>query len=135
MGKGTTRSLIQTTLMAWLTTIALTTTSYAQITLKRGGTAELGSVYWMRSCLSILDDFESIALTSGPPGLSLSLRKQDVKPVQSDCSSLIPGAIVVIAASQDAPLGAVTVTFKVNYRTKTGRKEQSNHSRNLSITP
>ena len=128
------RRAIRAAMLTLLASVALTTVSEAQtITLKRGGTAELGAVYWMRDCMSFLDDFEGVALTSGPPGLTLNLRKQDVKPVQSGCRALIPGAIVIVSARQDAPLGAVAIKYKVSYRTKTGGKEQSNHSRSLLI--
>lgn len=104
------------------------------LAVKRGETAELGSVYWVRNCYSNLEDFEGIVATKSPSGLSLSLRKQDVKPTVQGCDNLVPGAKVIVTASPDAPLGAATIEYRVMYRTKTGSKEQSNHTRNLSIT-
>jgi hypothetical protein len=122
-------------LVALVAQAGFTAALHAQtVTVKRGGSAELGSVYWVRSCFSALDDFEGITIKSGPPGVSLNLRRQDVQPVRQGCSNLVPGAVVVATVGPDARLGTATIEYKVNYRTKTGAKEQSNHSRTMAIT-
>lgn len=115
--------------------LSFTRTAEAQtITVKRGETAELGSVYWVKNCYSNLDDFEGITVKKAVPGLSLGLRKQDVKPTVQGCSNLVPGAQVIVTVGPDAPIGPATIEYKVSYLTKTGGKEQSNHTRSLLIT-
>ena len=104
------------------------------VAVKRGDSIELHTVYWVRSCYSALDDFEGIRIKSGPAGVSLSLKKQDARPVRQGCDNMVPGAMVMATVSPDAPLGTTTIEYQVNYRTKTGAKEQSNHSRTLLIS-
>ena len=115
---------------------ALASVAGAQtVTLKRGQSVELHAVYWIRNCSSMLDDFEGIKITSGPPGFSLGLKKQDVQPYRQQCGKLVPGAMVVLTAAPDAPLGTASLSYQVNYRTTTGSHEVSTHKRDVTVVP
>lgn len=105
------------------------------VTLKRGQSVELHAVYWIRNCSSTLADFEGIKVTSGPPGFSLSLKKQDVQTVRQQCGKPVPGAMVVLTAGPDAPLGTTTLRYQVNYLTSLGAHEVSTHTRDVTVVP
>jgi len=120
---------------AWA--IAPVTPTFSQtVTLKSGQSADLYPVYWVENCMSQLDSFGGVEIVSGPPGLKLSLRQQDVKAGRQNCSSLVPGAVVVATAPEVTQPSTVTLKYKVHYVLKNGGgKRDSEHSRVISLVP
>ena len=117
--------------------IVPTAAAFSQtITLKSGQSADLFPVYWIENCVSQLDHFAGVEIVSGPPGLKLSLRQQDVKAVRQNCSALVPGAIVVVTAPEVSQPSSGTLKYKVRYVLKNGGgNRDSEHSRQIALVP
>jgi hypothetical protein len=120
---------------AFLITLALALPAAAQMHAKSGQSIDLGAVYWVESCVSRLDGFVGVEMTSGPPGVTLDLRKEPVVASRQGCTTPVPGANVVATMPVVTQATKTTVKYRVTYLLKTGAKTQSDHSRELWIVP
>jgi hypothetical protein len=105
----------------------------AQTSVKPGGSADIFPVYWVNSCMSQLQFFRGVDILSGPPGLTLSLRQQDVMAARQGCTNPVPGAIVVVSAGPQATGGPLR--FRVRYTLKDGAQVESGHTREITVVP
>jgi hypothetical protein len=105
------------------------------ISAKSGQSVDLGAVYWVENCQSRLDGFVGVEMSSGPAGVTLALRKEDVKAERQKCPTPVPGATVVATMPSVSQPVKGTIKYKVTYLLKNGGKQTSDHSRNISITP
>src|SRR5258708_14650243 len=78
------------------TTHAQTITGSATIALKSGESAELGAVYWVSNCKSLLKGTPEAEVLDGPQGVSVAVRQETVLPRLQKCANRVPGGIIVI---------------------------------------
>jgi hypothetical protein len=104
------------------------------VTVKGGQSVDVGPVYWIENCTSMLEGFSGIVLTSGPPGVVLSLRKENVIAARQQCKQPVPGATVVATTPVVTQPVSGTLKYQVTYLTRNG-KRTSDHSREITITP
>lgn len=129
----------RTSCLAWLLFVAseLFLTSFVsaqEVALRSGESVDLGSVYWAEGCTSTLITLVGVDVLEGPPGVKLSLRKEDVQPRQQNCPTKIQGGVVV-ASVKDVPTPTAGVLkYRVRYKTTNGSR-QSEHSVQMSLQP
>jgi hypothetical protein len=105
------------------------------LTIKGGQSVDAGAVYWIENCQTRLVGFAGVTVTSAPPGVSVSLRKKDVKAVRQNCPNLVPGATVVITAPVVTQPVKGIVKYQVAYLVADGGRRTGDYSREITIVP
>jgi len=105
-----------------------------EVPLKAGQSADLGPVYWVEKCQSILKRIVAIEKLSGPANVTLSIREQSVQARRQNCPGDIPGGMVVATAGAVAAAGTESIEYRVIYDTQVGTR-QSTHTRKLVMSP
>jgi len=96
-----------------------------RIALKSGESAELGLVYWISNCASIVVGNPEIEVLEGPPELTLSIKPGMVLPRAQKCAKPVRGGTVIVTAKDiDEPKQA-TLTYRIKYKTKEGDRQRS----------
>lgn len=105
----------------------------ADLTLHKGESADLHTVYWVNgNCQSRLKKVEGIDLLEGPPGVTMSIRPEEVVAKKQGCPGMMTGGIVVLTTGDvDADWSGV-VRYRVRYDTWDGAKETS-HTRQIKL--
>jgi hypothetical protein len=80
---------------------AQTITGSATIALKSGESAEVGDLYFVTNCRSILKGTPDVEILDGPPGISVAIKAAMVTPRAQRCSNQVPGGKLVISADKD----------------------------------
>ncbi len=101
--------------------------------LRPGGSVDLGNAFWASGCTSSLITVVGVDLLSGPPGVQLSVRNEDVVPRQQDCPK-VPGGVIVATVKEVASPSTGTIRYRVRYKTTDG-PHQSEHSVGISLQP
>ena len=104
------------------------------VSLKNGETAQLGQVYWVANCKSLLKSFAGVDILEGPPGVSLSIKKDLVYARRQNCPEKVPGGYVVATAKGVKASVSGTLNYRVRYNTVDGPK-QSSHSVKINLYP
>jgi hypothetical protein len=124
--------------MSWLAYVALLSfpihAAAQSLALKSGESTDIGTVYWVESCQSLLKSFIGVEILEGPPGVVIALREQPVRARRQNCLSDVPGAIVTITAKEVTEKTNATLKYRVKYDTEDGKK-QSNHTVKLDLYP
>jgi len=105
-----------------------------RIALKSGESAELGLVYWITNCASIMVGNPEVEILEGPPELTLSFKPGMVLPRAAKCAKPVRGGTLVVTAKDiDEPKQA-TLTYRVKYKTKDGDRQRGGVY-NVSLFP
>jgi hypothetical protein len=113
------------------------TAGYVQqqgIALKNGESAELGPVYWVAQCRSILVGMPAVEILEGPPGLTLSIKEAMVLPRRQNCANQVPGGVLVATAQEVKEPIQGKLIYRIEYKTKDGDRQLSN-TYNVSLFP
>lgn len=103
------------------------------IVLQAGQSVDLGAVYWAEGCTSNLLTIVGIDMLDGPPGLKLSVRKEDVVPATPGCAK-VPGGVVVATIDSVTRAEVVSIKYRVRYRSLNGPR-QSESVKELALKP
>jgi hypothetical protein len=95
----------------------------ATVALKSGETADLNNLYFIRNCRSLLKGKMTVEVLDGPPGLTASIREQQIVPRKGNCTKAVDGGVLVLAAAKDikAKVEAKAI-IRVKYPTTEGDK-------------
>jgi hypothetical protein len=113
---------------------AQTITNSPTIALKSGESAELGQIYWVVNCRSVLKSTPEAEILDGPPGVSVAIKAADVTPRTQRCSKPVPGGTLVITAGNIEDASYTTLTVRITYRGRDGDRKPS-VIYNLSLLP
>jgi hypothetical protein len=104
------------------------------LALKNGESFELGPLYWVSHCKSLLTSTPEAEVLDGPPGVTVSVKDAMVIPRRQNCTNKVAGGIVSVAAKdiQDPGTGQLTVRF--TYKTRDGERKFSQVF-NISVLP
>jgi hypothetical protein len=104
------------------------TQAHAQqaIALKNGESAELGTVWWVVNCRSIMVGMPEVEILEGLPGLTLSIKEAMVLPRRLNCANQVPGGILVATAKDVSDPVQGTLIYRIKYKTKDGDRQVSN---------
>lgn len=105
-----------------------------EISLRAGESAELGSAYWIENCRSTLNGFAGVDVLDGPPGITLTIREQDVFARRQNCPDKVRGGVVIVTVTAVPARFSGTVRYRVRYNTQDGSR-QSSHSVRLDLYP
>jgi hypothetical protein len=106
-------------------THAQTITNSPTIALRSGESAELGEIYWVVNCRSVLKSTPEAEILDGPPGVSVAIKAGMVTPRTQRCSKPVPGGMLVIAAGNIEDPSYTTLTIRITYRGRDGDRKSS----------
>jgi hypothetical protein len=113
---------------------AQTISGSATIALKNGETSELGELYFVSNCKSLLQSTPQAEVLDGPPGVSVTVKEAMVLPRAQKCANRIPGGILMISAKDIQDQSYTPLTVRITYNTKDGERKRSQVF-NLSLFP
>jgi hypothetical protein len=96
-----------------------------RIALKSGESAELGLVYWITNCASIMVGNPEVEVLEGPPELTVSFKPGMVVPRAQKCAKPVRGGTIIVTAKDIAEPKQTTLTYRVKYKTKEGDRQRS----------
>jgi hypothetical protein len=100
--------------------------SQQAIALKNGESAELGTVWWVANCRSIMVGMPEVEILEGLPGLTLSIKEAMVLPRRLNCANQVPGGILMATAKDVSDPVQGNLTYRIKYKTKDGDRQVSN---------
>ena len=106
----------------------------ARITLKSGESTELGLVYWVLNCASIVVGNPEVEVLEGPDELTLEIKKGNVIPRRQNCAKPVPGGTLVVTAKEVNERKDAKLTYRIKFKTKQGDRQQSG-TYNVSLFP
>jgi hypothetical protein len=111
-----------------LTGIFYTAAAHAQqsIALRNGESTELGTVWWVANCETIMVGMPDVEIMEGPPELSLSIKEAMVVPRRVRCTNRVPGGILMATAKDVTHRVQGKLVYRIKYKTKDGDRELSN---------
>jgi hypothetical protein len=95
------------------------------VALKNGESTDLGPVYFIAQCRSILVGHPEIEVLEGLPELTLSIREEMVLPRAHNCANKVPGGTLVLTAKDVTEHKEARITYRVKYKTKDGDRQRS----------
>jgi hypothetical protein len=104
------------------------------IALKNGESVELGSVWFVANCRSIMIGLPEVEILEGPPGLTLSVKEAMVLPRRLNCANQVPGGILVATAKDVTDPIQGKLVYRLKYKTKDGDRQTAN-TYNVSLFP
>jgi len=120
--------------VAGLSVGAANAQSEGNLALKSGESVELGSVYWVANCRSIMIGLPEIEILEGPPGLTLNIKEAMVLPRRQNCPNKVSGGILSAAAAEVTDRVQAKLVYRIKYKTKDGDRQRSNVY-NVSLFP
>ena len=96
-----------------------------QIALKSGESVELGPVYWIVNCRSILKSSPVAEIMEGPPSLTVSVKEAMVPARRQQCPQEVPGGILILSAGEIKERAQGTVVIRIKFPTRDGERQQS----------
>ena len=97
-----------------------------RIALKSGESVELGTVYWVSNCRSIMLGLPEAEILEGPPGVTLSIKEGMVLPRRQSCATQVPGGTLVLTARDITEPAVAKLTYRIKYKTKDGDRLRGN---------
>jgi hypothetical protein len=105
-----------------------------RIALKSGESTELGLLYWITNCASIMVGNPEVEVLEGPAELTLSVKPGMVLPRAQNCAKPVRGGTLIVTAKEiDEPKQA-TLIYRIKYKTKEGDRQRSG-TYNVSLFP
>jgi hypothetical protein len=105
-----------------------------RIAVKNGESVDLGTVYYVENCKSIMVGPPDIEMLEGPKGATISLREEPVLPRRQGCAAKVPGGTVVLTVKDVTEPADAKLTYRTNYKTKDGPRQIS-HTFMVSVFP
>ena len=113
---------------------AQTVTGSPSLALKSGESTEVGNVYWVSNCKSLLKSTPEAEVLDGPPGVAVTIKEAMVLPRIQNCASRVPGGTLVVTAKDIEDPSYTRLTVRITYKTKDGDRKFS-HVFNVSLLP
>jgi hypothetical protein len=104
------------------------------LALKSGETVELGQLYYVVGCRSLLTGTPEAEILEGPPQVSVSVRQEMVLPRQQRCANRVQGGKLMITAREIEDPSHTNLTVRITYKTKDGDRKLS-QVYNLHLLP
>src|SRR5262249_36199355 len=94
--------------------------------LRNGETIELGTVYWVSNCRSIMIGLPEGDILEGCAELSLAIKEEQVVPRKFGCVNKVPGGkLSLTAKGSETQRTEVNLIYRLKYRTKEGDRQTS----------
>jgi hypothetical protein len=105
-----------------------------QFAVKNGESIDLGTVYYVSHCRSIMIGLPDIEVLEGPKNVALSIREEEVLPRRQGCAAKVAGGTLVLTAKDVTEPAEAKLTYRTNYKTKDGPRQIS-HTIVVSLFP
>lgn len=93
--------------------------------LKGGESTEVGDLYYVVNCHSLLTAPPEVTVLDGPPGVTVSATEAEVLPRMQNCPRPVKGAKLMMKAGPVDDQSSSLMTVRIRYPTKDGAREQS----------
>jgi hypothetical protein len=93
------------------------------LALKNGETIELGPLYWVLRCKSLLKSTPEAEILEGPPGVSVAVKEAMVLPRLQECGNRVAGGMLTVTAKDIEDPSYSKLTVRVKYRTRDGDRQ------------
>jgi len=97
----------------------------ASVALKSGETVELGPVYWVARCRSIMVGTPEVEILQAPEEISLTFKEGLVLPRQTTCANQVPGGTLLISAKEVKEQKQGKLIYRIKYKTKDGDRQRA----------
>jgi hypothetical protein len=97
-----------------------------QLAVKNGETIDLGPVYYVSNCRSIMVGLPEVEVLEGPTGVTVAIREEPVLPRRQSCAAKVAGGTLTLTANGVTERAEARLTYRVKYQTKDGPREASN---------
>lgn len=97
-----------------------------RLAVRNGETVEIGSVYYVANCRSIMIGLPEIEVLEGPAAVALSIKEEPVLPRRQGCANKVAGGTLILTAKGVTEKTEVKLTYRLNYKTKDGPRQTSN---------
>ncbi len=102
------------------------------IALKSGETAEIGNLFWVANCRSLLKGAMTVEVLEGPSDVTASIREQKIVPHKFNCPKPVEGGVLLLTAPKEIKTRTqAKVTLRVKYPTVDGERQ---NSRDIDLT-
>ena len=95
-----------------------------RVALKNGESVDIGPVYVITNCKSIVIGRPDVESLEGPPEVTVSIREEMVLPRLQNCAQKVPGGTVVLTAKDLTASKEAKITYRVKYKTKDGDRQR-----------
>jgi len=95
-----------------------------RVALKNGESVDIGPVYFITNCKSIVIGRPEVEILEGPPEVTVSIREEMVLPRVQNCAQKVPGGTVVLTAKDVTASTEAKITYRVKYKTKDGDRQR-----------
>ena len=95
-----------------------------RVALKNGESVDIGPVYFITNCKSIVIGRPEVEILEGPPEVTVSIREEMVLPRVQNCAQKVPGGTVVLTAKDLTASKEAKITYRVKYKTKDGDRQR-----------
>ena len=96
-----------------------------QVAVKNGESIDLGTVYYVSNCKSIMIGLPVVEVLEGPSSVALSIREEPVLPRRQGCAAKVAGGTLVLTAKDVTEPAEAKLTYRLNYKTKDGPRQSS----------
>jgi len=104
------------------------------IALKGGESQEVGEIYYVTNCISLLKSMPQVEIVQGPPGVTAEMKEAMVVPREQRCPLPLKGAKLFIAAKGVEDPSYSPLILRITYDTREGERKLS-HIYNLYLVP
>lgn len=105
------------------------------IALKSGETAEIGNLFWVANCRSLLKGPMTVEVLDGPTDVTASIREQQIVPHIQNCAKPVAGGVLLLTAPKEIKeRRQVKLILRVKYPTVDGER-QKGHDIDLTLVP
>jgi len=104
------------------------------IALKNGETIEVGPVYWVSNCKSLLKSMPAVEILDGPVGVTATMKEAMVLPRRQHCANKVVGGLLMLSAQDVEDQSYSNMTLRITYQTRDGERKFS-HVFNVSLIP
>lgn len=96
----------------------------ATVAIKSGETLDLGQVYWVSQCRSLLKETPTVEVLDGPPQISASIKEAMVVPRWQGCAKGVNGGILQVSAKDIDDPSFTHLTLRIHYKTRDGDRRR-----------
>ena len=97
-----------------------------RLMVKNGESVEIGTVYYVAQCRSIMIGLPEIEVLEGPPEVTLSIKEEPVLPRRQGCANKIAGGTLMLTAKGITEPTEAKLAYRVKYKTRDGARQTSN---------
>jgi len=93
--------------------------------VKNGESIEVGTVYYVANCRSIMTGLPEIEVLEGPPEVTLNIKEEPVLPRRQGCAKKVAGGTIMLTAKGVTAPAESKLAYRVNYETRDGDRQTS----------